>query len=337
MSILIKGLKATELEFKGIKKSDFGNLLKEILPAPEIKERSDDTVCFHLEGYLDKNALNSPQTPSDQDSFATHGDNFESIHDSGFQSDASTSSRSPSGRSQNVKEHFANTKERSERGFVGPKEIREPIFNWEQLCDIIGNGRLKELKRHPLDLEEYVNWRKEISSEYGSVQDYVVNEKLRGWDLNDQATGGNKCFRGDAIKGKDCEILRNDWPYSVPREVEHFVVWSKLPILHPDLIPERFLSGVEKDEVWEYMRGKGLSGTIKRVDNDECKSKIHVCTPQQGDLTAAIKEASKEIVDFSIKYWDLNRCEIAFFANPPSLQSLPQLAHFHVLVYPSTR
>lgn len=72
-------------------------------------------------------------------------------------------------------------------------------------------------------------------------------------------------------------VLENDWPYAVPPDVEHWVVWSQNPILHPDTTiyptpaPTPPLSHHSsttsamiqpKRTTWEEIAAKGLSGFI---------------------------------------------------------------------------
>ncbi|KAJ7913489.1 hypothetical protein B0H13DRAFT_2004514 [Mycena leptocephala] len=47
-------------------------------------------------------------------------------------------------------------------------------------------------------------------------------------------------------------IIQNDWPYSVPPEVEHTLVWTRVPIFHPTLMPESVRARIELDGLWGF-------------------------------------------------------------------------------------
>ncbi|KAG1742289.1 uncharacterized protein EDB91DRAFT_304329 [Suillus paluster] len=45
-------------------------------------------------------------------------------------------------------------------------------------------------------------------------------------------------FRADIpVDSELISIIQNDWPYSVPIEIEHTLIWSRVPIFHPAFIP----------------------------------------------------------------------------------------------------
>ncbi|KAJ2986494.1 hypothetical protein NUW54_g9746 [Trametes sanguinea] len=50
-------------------------------------------------------------------------------------------------------------------------------------------------------------------------------------------------FKADMPREMYC-ITMNDWPYSVPPEVEHSLIWSRVPILPPDLPPPLIVPNV---------------------------------------------------------------------------------------------
>lgn len=113
------------------------------------------------------------------------------------------------------------------------------IFTTIPLSIGTANGHLQLLARHPADLAAYFAWMDIIKEIYGSVQNFVIQERLK-WpqtqfepghspgelltmDINDALKldehmvpkrEGEGWFK--ARSGKlHCKILENDWPYSV--------------------------------------------------------------------------------------------------------------------------
>jgi hypothetical protein len=79
--------------------------------------------------------------------------------------------------------------------------------------------RLDLLKRFPSDLRRYLKWSSETKTKYGSVPNYVMEERLK-WQPLPSTTpeSGPKFeiknpepFRDD----EDFSIMPNDWPYGM--------------------------------------------------------------------------------------------------------------------------
>ncbi|SPO23221.1 uncharacterized protein UTRI_01899 [Ustilago trichophora] len=243
----------------------------------------------------------------------------------------------------------------------GTKPERTPLFTWAQLQTIISSGNLQLLSRHPQDLREYFAWMDSVKLSYGSVTNFLLCERFTASKLLEKAKasscctsksasdctkeGKDRCFRSYFKQGVDCQILVNDWPYSVPEGVVHHVVWSYLPILHRDLVSKPNDSDVESI-AWNVVAKRGLCGTISPDTGLKIPSlqdhishlsdlKLSLTGKDQhlqNKVEETLREACQELVRFIRDHWDMERCEAAFFANPPSLQSVPSLAHFHVLI-----
>ncbi len=188
-----------------------------------------------------------------------------------------------------------------------------------------------------------------VKLSYGSVQSFILAERLTASYLLDPPPAESDtaaCFKGSFEPSRECQILVNDWPYSVPTDVIHNVVWSYRPILHRSLV-----AGKEKaveEAAWAVVAKRGLCGSLSKhglvvpslQDHAQHVPDLHglvgACGEQDAEakVHGALRNACREIVAFVEKHWDLDRCEVVFFANPPSLQSVPSLAHFHVLVRP---
>ncbi|CBQ71934.1 conserved hypothetical protein [Sporisorium reilianum SRZ2] len=216
---------------------------------------------------------------------------------------------------------------------------RTPLFTWTDLTDIVSSGQLHRLSRHPDDLREYFAWMASVKTSYGSVTNFLLAERFTATRLLEKASPSaaqgkrEQCFRSHFQPGRDCEVLVNDWPYSVPRDVTHYVVWSCLPILHPDLVPHSAV----KQTAWSIIAKRGLCATLTptpRFPPLENLTSAHLEDDTKLQLHQALQNACTDLIAFIRTHWDLRKCEVAFFANPPSLQSVPSLAHFHVLVKP---
>ncbi|KAJ9095195.1 hypothetical protein QFC19_007650 [Naganishia cerealis] len=120
-------------------------------------------------------------------------------------------------------------------------------------------------------------------------------------------------------------ILPNDWPYNTPHDVEHIVVWSKLPVFHPAL--------VGNDEVkWAKVQQEGFAGftghperqgpPVVPAADGKTFSSLQECGPW-GWCTKGGKEVGKMVTTL----WPLEEYECAWFVNPPlQLSASPQPA-----------
>lgn len=131
----------------------------------------------------------------------------------------------------------------------------------------------------------------------------------------------------------------NDWPYSVPSFIEHYLIWTVLPILPPNL-PPLIKPRLLQDGLW------GSTGYPADTPS-QSPSQLLACLPALSDwgiteasLTRstrgteeeeiAVREAGSEVHKFIVAIWKERDWETAWFVNPPRLQSVPALAHIHV-------
>ncbi|KAJ1302175.1 hypothetical protein OPQ81_001003 [Rhizoctonia solani] len=220
-----------------------------------------------------------------------------------------------------------------------------PMFTWEQVKDQVDSGDLAALKRHPALQKRYDQWIQQVKLVHGSVVNYLVNARL-GWGptasrpaspgshteptyaddgsdldpvdsasvrpLTPSANGGKKWFTAD-IAEPLVKVLPNDWPYSVPSEIRHYVVWSRLPITHPGIVPAQIWDRIVQDGLW------GFSGSTYKPKGS-------------GDqlIDQLVRQAGTEVRTYVENKWPATDYEVAWFVNPPRLQSIPGLAHLHV-------
>lgn len=69
-------------------------------------------------------------------------------------------------------------------------------------------------------------WSREIVTQYGSMTNFLMKNRLASWGPPPYAYISAVPFR-DA---SDYTILINDWPYGLAPGITHVVVWSKTPI-----------------------------------------------------------------------------------------------------------
>ena len=108
-------------------------------------------------------------------------------------------------------------------------------ITWSDLRHFIRSNQLEELKRLPSDLKRYLAWSHDIKTRYGSITNFVIQERLK-WTPCSRAegeTGPPKFEFKNAVPfadERDFAILRNDWPYGLAPGIIHLLVWSKTPI-----------------------------------------------------------------------------------------------------------
>lgn len=84
-------------------------------------------------------------------------------------------------------------------------------------------NRLEDLHRVPSDLKRYIAWSHKTRLAYGSIQAFILKERLGWTDL--------KCKNTTPYADPDdTKILINDWPYGNAPGILHLVCWTKSPI-----------------------------------------------------------------------------------------------------------
>jgi hypothetical protein len=142
-------------------------------------------------------------------------------------------------------------------------------------------------------------------------------------------------------------IIQNDWPYSgttsyvmhvktseliytpcvyvVPADVEHTLIWTRVPIFHEDIVDSSIRARVEQDGLW------GFTGSTSPPPSP---SRLPLCLPALAEwgLTAEkmitspkgtaeqdalVQRAGKEVHEFVKARWAEDVWETAWFVNPP--------------------
>lgn len=204
--------------------------------------------------------------------------------------------------------------------------------------------------------------------------------------LEEQSSSESKTYFTADIDPELISIIQNDWPYSgisstlrklvtsfhdvlVPLEVEHSLVWTKLPILPPPslLIPSiaESLSPELREIISARLAQDGLWGFTGSIEPPPSPSllpqslgalsewgitmdKLVVSARGAEDEELAIKRSGAEVQAFVANRWSEREWETCWFVNPPvrtpvvlvvpifneetpqRLQSVKGLAHIHV-------
>ncbi|KAJ1935556.1 hypothetical protein FBU59_005348 [Linderina macrospora] len=96
------------------------------------------------------------------------------------------------------------------------------IFTWDEIKEVVAAGRLELLGRtEPKEIAYRADMQK-IREEYGSVTNYVLSVKL-GKFINESTD--------------DYLMIPNDYPYALPDNTFHYIVWSKVAMA-PGTVPD---------------------------------------------------------------------------------------------------
>lgn len=133
-------------------------------------------------------------------------------------------------------------------------------------------------------------------------------------------------------------VIQNDWPYSVPPEVEHTLIWTNILVYPP--IPPLIAARVSQDGLWGFT---GLSPSSPPPSPSTLPSclpalaewgitldKMIVSARGTTEEEEMVRCAGAEIHEWVKRRWVEAEWEAAWFVNPPRLQSVPGLAHIHV-------
>ncbi|KAJ6504602.1 hypothetical protein C8R47DRAFT_1102890 [Mycena vitilis] len=245
-------------------------------------------------------------------------------------------------------------------------------FTWNELKTFVNSGDLGMLKRDRRLQQRYDLWSVGIKEKYGSMVNYLMAYRLR-WGKPDtlslltsalEDTGMSTPPVFERVPSQDLavrrelpplpidapayfdkstppqylSIIQNDWPYSVPPEVEHTLVWTRIPIFHPELIPESVRARIELDGLWGFTGNDSpppspstlpacLPALAEWGVTLDKMIKSEKGTPEEDEL---VRRAGLPVHDFVRNRWVEEEWETAWFVNPPRLQSVPGLAHVHV-------
>ncbi|EMD40201.1 hypothetical protein CERSUDRAFT_133109 [Gelatoporia subvermispora B] len=247
-------------------------------------------------------------------------------------------------------------------------------FTWQQLKTFVNSGDLGLLKRDRKLQARYDTWAEGIREEYGSIVNYLSNYRLRWGEpdrlsklhsiLDDPADrGAAEKNPRPALSAKEkktqpqlppipdsappyfiantppefISICMNDWPYSVPPEIEHALIWTCLPIM-PTGFPPNIAARLHQDGLWGFTGNTSPPPSPSLVPEalpalaEWGVTLDKLVRSQRGtpEEEQTVRRAGGEINEFVKRRWKEREWETAWFVNPPRLQSVPGLAHIHV-------
>ncbi|KAJ3814049.1 hypothetical protein F5876DRAFT_86690 [Lentinula aff. lateritia] len=229
-------------------------------------------------------------------------------------------------------------------------------FTWKQIKTFVNSGDLGLLKRDKNLQKRYMAWTAGMKQEYGSIVNYLLNHRLQ-WGKPDTLSVLPSAFRDEPdnpTRGSDANvpppyftsdtpdkyvsIIQNDWPYLVPHEVEHSLVWTKVPIFHPEIIPPSIAPRIEQDGLWGFTGNtspppspSNLSSCLPALSEwGVSKEKMIISQKGTEEEEALVRQVGSHVQGYIERKWKETEWETAWFVNPPRLQSVPGLAHIHV-------
>jgi hypothetical protein len=122
----------------------------------------------------------------------------------------------------------ATTSATLERGAVDHK------FSWEELTKAIATD-VTLLGRLVPDLQFYKARIDEIKSEYATMGDYIFFKKFSMPTI----LGPDNKKIADLSKKMDAQQIlfeKNDFPYAIEDNIEHYLIWSLTPLSSDDII-----------------------------------------------------------------------------------------------------
>ncbi|GJJ08768.1 hypothetical protein Clacol_002987 [Clathrus columnatus] len=210
-------------------------------------------------------------------------------------------------------------------------------YSWEELKGFMRTGALTQhletldySSENPFYRKDILNGLEELSKHTDrSATNYLVNVRL-GWGTplttnNSPATSELALPRSDSeqqpasipyftsnISPDNVRIIYNDWPYSIPLDISHYVIWSRLPIVHPDIVHSSIRDQVHHDGLW------GFSGGPPEDLISSPDGQLAIATPgTSAEARQHIINAGRHTHNFVVDHWPPELWEVAWFVNPP--------------------
>ncbi|EEB94056.1 hypothetical protein MPER_07200, partial [Moniliophthora perniciosa FA553] len=128
------------------------------------------------------------------------------------------------------------------------------------------------------------------------------------------------------IPPKYISIIQNDWPYSVPIDIEHTLIWTRVPIYHPEIVDPSIAARIAQDGIW------GFTGLISPPPSPSMlpsclpalsewgvtEDKMIISPKGTPEEEALVEKVGVEVNEFVKRRWNEDEWETAWFVNPPS-------------------
>lgn len=108
------------------------------------------------------------------------------------------------------------------------QNFTSPCVGHSPLSFIVSEtNNLSVLKRKPSDLRRYMDWTAKTKAEYGSMTEFLLQNRLpKEWGRLPFTPVSETPFADPS----DYRVLKNDWPYGLTSDITHIVVWSRTHI-----------------------------------------------------------------------------------------------------------
>ena len=127
------------------------------------------------------------------------------------------------------------------------------------------------------------------------------------------------------MRKQGLESFINSIRSQVPSEIEHTLVWTKVPIYHSDLVDNSVKSRIDQDGLWGFTGNDSpppspslLPSYLPALaDWGITKEKMVVSTSPTKKEAVLIERAGKEVHRYVKNRWPESDWETAWFVNPP--------------------
>lgn len=120
-------------------------------------------------------------------------------------------------------EFLLNMNER-DRAVLSTRDVDYKKHTWDEVVELAKINRPDLYHRVPSDLRNYLAYNWKLKLQYGSVMDFILQERLH-WTAPVRPRGSLPFADPDDVK-----ILVNDWPYGVDAKIVHLLVWTKFEL-----------------------------------------------------------------------------------------------------------
>lgn len=262
--------------------------------------------------------------------------------------------------------------------YFAPQPKHE-LMSWDHIQRVVSQDDLDYLIRHKECETRYIAWGEGIRKKYGGLENYMRVVRLDWEEDNDEIIGPSQSQEGSSVHdvnddedaadiksyfnnvvAEDSNLVKtipNDWPYAMPAECGHYVVWCKRPILDMLLFSAKdtpFPKGPIREAIFEAINFDGIRGLtggskkfqqygfktrnflresseamewMKETYSDDKSEEEQVC-----DLAEKAQTWAGRFIDaFVKKRWPEDAWETAYFCNPPHLRTVPgEYIGYHV-------
>ncbi|EGG12890.1 uncharacterized protein MELLADRAFT_124140 [Melampsora larici-populina 98AG31] len=137
--------------------------------------------------------------------------------------------------------------------------------NWyPETVERVVQGRGSNIPRTEEMQERYTQYFSNVQKNHKTPEENIYkqmewNPKLRNQENLPSFLNPQCHQRSDLVK-----ILKNDFPWDLPKEVEHFVVWMRIPLVNKSSFQKH---GKERFPSIKYFNQDRIKGLLEYIDN----------------------------------------------------------------------